>query len=125
MKELLDQTDFKKWFSDYSESKHHLNGWRDYDQYLDEVELPEILFCALIQKWLREVHNMHINISFDTVELGNRFFVMIGYEKDNSFEYKIITYPENVKDILLRKVFTSYELALEEGIKQALKLIKQ
>lgn len=47
--------DFEKWFSDYSEKNHHLSGWRDYDQYIDEVELPETLQYAIIQEWFDSV----------------------------------------------------------------------
>jgi len=60
------QKDFKKWFSDYSEQYHYLEGWIDYDQYLDEVDLPLSLQQALIIEWLDSLKS-------------NRFTIEIGY----------------------------------------------
>src|SRR5690606_32169428 len=34
---------FKKWLEDYSEENHGLDGWEEYDLYLDEVQLPDTL----------------------------------------------------------------------------------
>jgi len=47
--------DFEKWFNDYSETNHNLKGWKDYDQYVDEVELPLTMGQALIIEWLDSV----------------------------------------------------------------------
>lgn len=49
----LKEKGFDKWFSDYSESHHHLKGWADRDTYLDEIELPIELFNTLVVEWLR------------------------------------------------------------------------
>ena len=57
---LVAEKGFKQWFSDYSEKHHSLKGWLEYDQYLDEVELPEELSLCLIQKWLRDVYNIDV-----------------------------------------------------------------
>lgn len=60
------------------------------------------------QKWLREVHNIHIQIIF--LSLNNRYvFEIYKYGEDN------------IESVL---EYSTYELALEEGIKQALNLIK-
>ena len=63
---------------------------------------------SLAQKWLREVHNIHIQIIF--LPLNNRYV------------FEIYKYGEGDIESVLE--YTTYELALEEGIKQALNLIK-
>lgn len=55
--------DYKKWLSDYSEKHHHLKGWRDNDNYLDEVELPEILELRLYQQFLED-KGFYVNINY-------------------------------------------------------------
>ena len=60
------------------------------------------------QKWLREVHNIHIQIIF--LPLNNRYVFEI---------YKYGEY--NIESVL---EYSTYELALEQGILEALKLIK-
>lgn len=47
--------DFLKWLSDYSEKWHYLKGWRENDQYLDEVELPPSLLTAVIEEFFDSV----------------------------------------------------------------------
>lgn len=59
---------------------------------------------SLLQKWLREVHNIHIQNHF----LNKRYAVKIKYDVNKS----INIYNKD-----------SYEKALEEGLYQALKLI--
>jgi len=68
---------------------------------------------SLLQKWLREEHNIHIEISYD----------YITYDI-------LISYPDNVPIKLIsllgdnsKYTFTKYEEALEEGLQKALKLI--
>jgi hypothetical protein len=71
MEAKLKEKGFYKWFSKYSEDNHHLKGWREYDNYLDEVHLPNELKMCLIQRWLRDVYNIDIFIRpFYDVENG-------------------------------------------------------
>jgi len=65
MNKLTDKAlkDYTKWLSDYSEKHHGLKGWIEYDNYLDEVELPETLQNALIIEWLDSVR-IHILIDY-------------------------------------------------------------
>ena len=65
---------------------------------------------SLLQKWIREEHRIFLN-SITGYELDTRFQVY--YEKDG------ITY-----DDLFTDMFDKYEDSLEEGLYQALKLIK-
>ena len=111
MIELLKQTDFYKWFDEYSQANHHLKGWEEYDQYLDEVELPDILFLTIVQKWLRELPT-------PVVVIPTTDFVAWNVEILNPDRGRIIL-TKNSKG----RWFDSYEEALEAGLKEALKLI--
>lgn len=71
---------------------------------------------SLLQKWLREVHNIHIG----------------GEVRWNNFENEEIIYEFWIKDMrevkVSKRIFTepsclSYEEALEKGLQEALKLI--
>lgn len=62
---------------------------------------------SLTQKWLREVHNIHIQIIF--LPINNRFiFAIYKYGK------------EDIESVL---EYETYELALEAALQEALKLI--
>ena len=62
---------------------------------------------SLAQKWLREVHNIHIQIIF--LPINNRFiFAIYKYGK------------EDIESVL---EYETYELALEAALQEALKLI--
>lgn len=73
---------------------------------------------SLAQKWLREVHNIYVSIN-DISELNDKIGLKLMY-----FEYSIKVYnkpyPIFYKDIN----FKTYEQALEVGLQEALKLIK-
>jgi len=76
---------------------------------------------SLLQKWLREVHKIYI-------EIRN----YQEYKKDNYAHTLNFTYDSNYNDdsgnkigqIISRKYYDYYELALEAGLLDALKLIK-
>lgn len=68
---------------------------------------------ALLQRWLREVHKIHIQLSY---EIHMKWFYGVNkapYAKND----EIISYYDN-------DGFESYELALEDALLNALKLIK-
>jgi hypothetical protein len=74
---------------------------------------------ALLQKWLREKHNINISI---TTKLNIKKWDFIPYDlKMNGREYVkyYYFYYKNLKD----RKFDSYEDALEEGLVEALNLI--
>lgn len=62
---------------------------------------------SLLQKWLREVHNIHINMKSYDIIINN---------KSESF---YIVHVQHFKE-----EYKSYEEALEIGLQEALKLIK-
>ncbi len=64
---------------------------------------------TLLQKWLREEHNLHININDGNIE---GFYTSVCKLHKNEWLF--------VKDIM----FKTYEQALEKGLQEALKLIK-
>lgn len=75
---------------------------------------------SLLQKWLREKHNIHLIIVVN--ELSN---------KTGSFKYKWYIFRDDrvhefqgVKPVSNKKSYKTYEQALEAGLLEALKLIK-
>ena len=78
----------------------------NYNEQNDKVSIPT---QSLLQRWLREKHNIHIGINID---VNNLFETNIIF--NDICEY----YGENDQG------FKTYEESLEVGLKEALKLIK-
>lgn len=88
------------------------------NQILTEGDIPEKATCcisqSLLQKWLRDIHNIHISIDLSSDEELKTLI---------PFSYEAIIY-YNSEIIVVRHFFDTYEEALEEALKQSLKLIK-
>jgi len=75
---------------------------------------------SLLQKWFRDIHNIHINIT--RVYAYNKTpAIFVGWNiyiggKDFETDYEI-------NNTLISKYFSNYEEALEVGLLEALKLI--
>lgn len=86
--------------------------WIEYDEIQGTTDSFESIHHqitqSLLQRWLREEHNIHINCMFSNREDINGYF------------YGIIESKES-EDC---KVYETYEEALEVGLQEALKLIK-
>jgi hypothetical protein len=67
---------------------------------------------SLLQRWLREVHNIHVEIWFDNTQLDGFPYL---YEIYNQ---------QNQEGDINGHYFDNYEEALEEGLQEALKLIE-
>lgn len=65
---------------------------------------------ALVVKWFRDNHNISINITWSTYLSG--------------FQYNIVLMTIDAERIFYNSAFESYEEAELEGIKQALKYLK-
>lgn len=70
---------------------------------------------SLLQRWLREIHNLFINVYFDPITHYH-------YCKIDRWNDKPI-YVLNKLDGASQPEFTSYEDAMEKGLKKALKHI--
>ena len=78
------------------------DNWNDYKSYSAPTQ-------SLLQKWLREVHEIYVITRPYKMSDKYKFFVTISSNEDNpTFENK----------------FDTYEEALEKGLQKALKLIK-
>ena len=79
---------------------------------------------SLLQKWLREIHNIHIKVDdFIDDETGIEWdyeIVEIGTDLNEKGEY-IPLIPYSTDDILRK--FLNYESALESALQEALKLL--
>jgi len=70
-----------------------------------------------LQRWLREVHNIHISIStYHCLGLENPFGLGIDYQLHGIWTYADYDGPDQ---------FRTYEEALERGLIESLKLINQ
>lgn len=98
--------------------------------------IDELIYAptqSLLQKWLREKHNIHISVTLEFI--GSDEWV---------YAYEIIYLPKNEanikrRSVLFKKIYSfsfkeeigtynggwdTYEEALEEGLKESLKLLK-
>lgn len=70
---------------------------------------------SLLQKWLREVHNIHIDIPFyHSLNESKPFGLFMDMKRNNHWDY--VEYTGN-------DAFATYEDALEHGLQEALKII--
>lgn len=70
---------------------------------------------SLLQKWLREKHNIHVTIhNIDSRILNGEYMFIINYDFIMSFD----------KNLKPKQLFETYEEALEEGLMAGLNLIK-
>lgn len=76
---------------------------------------------SLLQKWLREVHNIHIQVYVMERWLSNGNGMEVYFEVNLKTTNRLNGL-SNVKSNML--LFSSYEEALEIGLQEALKLVK-
>lgn len=78
---------------------------------------------SLLQRWLREVHKINVEVSyFPNIEKYRTSFVPIDLKKPKDYKSYDSCYASR-KDYLSQTRHDSYENALEEGLQGALKLI--
>ena len=81
---------------------------------------------SLLQKWLREKHNIHVNTFLDTTgtwSQGEAVKIFYGYEIMRETEPGVNRL--DCIDIFVDAFTNSYEEALEKGLYEALKLIEK
>ena len=82
----------------------------DYFGVYDEPQYDERIHLYDAQKWLREEKKLHITIYSQSQE---------------SWQYRITKPHQKLEDGLHGEDFVSYEEALSEGIKEAVKILKE
>ena len=98
---------------------HWLVDWNQHPGHSEEfIKAPEI---DLVIKWLREVHNIHINPIPNFKTNWNQYHLGIVFKNDKSEVDMIILKENNLYKS--NKLFESYEQAQIAGIEEALKLI--
>lgn len=89
-----------------------VNGEEDYGDFSNEnYTMYEAPTQSMVQKWLRDKHNIHIQINLEV--LKHPYF---------SSEVIVIT-SEHYHSICTSNPYPTYEEALEEGLQEALNLI--
>jgi len=85
--------------------------WNKHDKFADNISRPT---QSLLQKWLREVHNLHVVAIPSTLGTGKWY-----YHRFDLLDLNRDSEPELVDK------YDTYEEALEAGLAYALKLIKK
>lgn len=96
--------------------------WED-SKYLKKSECPFIAAPtqSLLQKWLREVHDIHIEI--DLVDNSRTYYWEYVLITSKDRDYNDEDCFDSAKKHYNKDEFTIYEEALEKGLQEALKLI--
>lgn len=89
-------------FPDYEQD---IDNWNDITSYINCYSAPT---QSLLQRWLREVHNIHITVTSISQE---------------SWQYHIQKPKDKLGDNY-NEDYENYEESLEDGLSEALKLIK-
>ena len=117
----------------FNEHGHsYSNGWCErlddffeaknfYNSEIDSKNFGENYFTtptqSLLQKWLREVHGIN-------VEIRNKTSVEEGLYVENTRKTKFLTWSYVLNKRVEYTGYASYEEALEKGLQEGLKLIK-
>ena len=96
------------------------NGYGSYPTSAEEVDCSAPT-QSLLQKWLREEHNISVNPIPNFKTKLNQYHLGIVFIDKGVVDSTIIRIDDAYKTIIL---FDSYEEALEKGLQEALKLIK-
>ena len=87
-------------------------------KYSNNEELRWLFWMTALQKWLREIHNLHINIIIDSNTYWSSPYkleiVKIFLERNT--DHKILDYNYRIE-------YETYEKALEEALYKSLKLL--
>lgn len=100
-------------------SKWKLYSSTDADELDNSIGIGESIRCSaptqsLLQKWLRETHNIHIGI---TLASDYELNILIPYV------YEIYIYKNGIYHVN-REFYDTYEQALESGLFQSLNLVE-
>lgn len=85
--------------------------FKNLGDFLDNLHTP-VCTQSLLQKWLREIHNIHIVITLEFSESLKELWY-----------YGLLSIKGNEINELGDEGYTTYELALEAALQEALKLI--
>ena len=102
-------------FEDYEYSKEEFKSlFKDDDSYSADVQIPS---QSVLQKWLREEHNIHIWASCKTNDDGKTIFIPHGRTIPDTIKNRLVV------DIIPYSTHNTYEQAIEEALVEALNLI--
>lgn len=120
----------EKGFDESCRARYDYNGILHYEKYPIEAsgaEMHNSILCPTLQMvttWLREVHNIHIQVGITTFEdykvSSPEYYVYISSTVDGK---NLISYKSGDNSVVengLPRGFKNYEEAIEEGIKYCL-----
>ncbi|MDD3988214.1 MAG: hypothetical protein PHC93_04600 [Candidatus Omnitrophica bacterium] len=107
------------------------NVWREneYSESIGKNDEYTTIRCSaptqsLLQKWLRDKHNIHINIHY-TFGAVESYIAIVNREVIRDPELKELGVIGERSEVMLdHKLFDKYEEALEKSLQEGLKLIK-
>lgn len=108
MKDILIKLGFNEWLVTLEIAPYPVMFW----------DVPKFIQLIYIQKWFREVHNIHIFISSKTIKEDKIIYIPHGRTIPDTIKNKLVV------DIIQYKSFDKYEEALEFALQESLKLIK-
>jgi hypothetical protein len=104
-------------------SHYHVNNYKGIDLSNELYEAYSAPTQSLLQKWLREIHNIYVDSYHDLTADGKniQYYTSWGFlqQKDNNGNQNMNGWYDEYND------WKTYEEALEFGLQQALKLIKE
>lgn len=117
------------WFPDWSTQTIYDSLDHGYSQFPERSELVkgygDITLAptqSLLQKWLREFYKIHIEIELtDNTKYFHFSYIIITSNDRNYYDSEMI---DEAKTHVNSEKFSTYEEALEEGLYEALKLVK-
>lgn len=99
-------------FKDFPDDEEIIEcDWRNHVDHQYHLALAPTQ--SLLQKWLREKHNLHVSVEF---EFTKKLSWRVNICDTHKFEWLL-------PDFLNAHEFDTYEEALEEGLQEALKII--
>jgi len=117
-----------KFYDFYGELDYTFQGYKESTSEYSRYPAPSL---ELLQKWLREEYNVHINIFVQKsigYKLNRAFYYSVTKEIDDIRVKEVTNKLDKTKEIFKewvdKKANKSYEEALEFGINEALKLVK-
>lgn len=109
-------------------------GTEDHNGFTTDINYETFGRCyaptqSLVQKWLREIHDINVLVNFETIddsETAYTWHIKYYLEEGKNRKKDTWDFYEDIYSLSQEKIqwFDTYEQALENGLQEGLKLIK-